>query len=325
MTTRISVLAVVLLVSGCRKEASPHSQVTTPAVAASTPESEEDGPATPWLEAARQKAAGASVVLVWNGASLVARTPEGQVLSELPAVRSDMLDLDLVKDLLWVRDGKRLLVFDLRSPTPRAELIATAPTDVREFVVSSTHGVDDRGASSWTCNDPHFTLNWTKTAPTIDAPGGSIVGTAWLAANWNRHRNEVPEVTGFDAEQNFEMVRLPDTDGCDDDPRVCGRAHRFGATHWMLVLAATHYSTCHGDRCLLFDPRTKKYSPPQGPYRWTAFANADAGSCGPYRFDKSEKWYVSGHAICRTDGSCEEVSGRVLDWADPGPQAGSAG
>ena len=323
MVARFGVLAVLLLASGCRKETAPHSQVTAPMIAASKPDSARDAAATPWLEAARQKAAGAGVLLVWRGASLVAQTPEGQVLAELPAVKSDVLDFDPVKDLLWVRDAERLLVFDLRSPVPRAELIATAPADLPGFVVFRTgQWDDDRGASSGECNDPYFTLSWNKTNPTTDAHDTSIVGTAWLAANWSRRRNKVPEPTGFEAEQSFETVRLPDTDGCDDS-RVCGRAHPFGATHWMLVLAATDYSACRGNRCILFDPRTKKYSHPHGPYHWTAFKSADAGSCGPYRFNKSETWYATDDSICRTDGACQKVSGRVLDWTDPGPRAGS--
>jgi hypothetical protein len=279
----------------------------------------------PWLEAARQKAAGAGVVLIWKGASLVARTPQGQVLAELPAVKSDLVDFDPVEDLLWVRNGDRLLVFDLRSPVPRPELIATASATVPGFVVSSTDRWDDSHvASAGPRNDPHVTLNWTKTNPTIDVHHASIVGTAWLAANWSRRRNKVPDPTGFEAEDNFDIIHVPDSGGCDD-PRVCGRAHQFGSTHWKLVLAATHYSSdCGGDRCLLFDPRTKKYSRPRGPYHWTAFKNAEVGSCGPYRFDKSETWYATDDSICGTDGTCEKVDGRLLDWTEPGPRAGSA-
>jgi hypothetical protein len=321
MRAHVAILSVALSTLDCQKVDSPRpNDVVTP-IASPVRDAAPDRTTTPWLEAARQKAAGSPVLLVWTGRSLVARTPQGQVLSELPALKSDVLDFEAAGDLLWVRDADRLWVFDLRSPAPRAELIATARADFPGFVVEGPDQPRGYVATSGPCSDPMFALDWTK-KPTIDVHDSSIVGTAWLAANWGRRQNSIPPPPGFNADDDYDFVRIPDTNGCDD-PRICGRAHPFGSTHWMLVLVNTHSLGCRGDRCLLFSPRTQKYSHPDGPYHWTAFKYADAGSCGPYRFDTSESWYATDDSICRTDGSCEKISGRVLDWTEPGPRAGS--
>jgi hypothetical protein len=277
-----------------------------------------------WLETVRSKARGGPALLAWLDSSrLVASTPEGTTIAEIAAVKADEVKLDWRSDLLWIRSADRLLVVDLRAPSPAPQPIVTQLSGPLPFAVAVTSSKSGQYTTvSRACADEKVTLKWDA-RPSVSVAGAKVVGAKWLAQSSNRPLAQGPEAAGFDASSNFDEMKIPSRKGCDS-AEVCGRTEPFGGTGWKLVLVGSKLDRCPGKACLLFDPKSGEYATPRPPLVWAAFKKSKPGSCGPYLFDKSKQWFLTDTSACKSDGTCVVVKGQPLGWADLGAAVGDA-
>jgi hypothetical protein len=282
-----------------------------------------------WIDAIRAKAGSRPALLIWVDARLVAEAPDGAQLGSLAGIPAGAVALDPRMELVWIRQPDRLLVLDLRVPEPKPEIIATKLAGALDFEVRVSRRDTSFATVSRFCEkSPGVVLKWS-TNPKLTSGDGKLVGRRWLASNRDRALIEIPELQNFDAESGWdddrsnglEPVQLPSRKRCQDE-QVCGRFQYFGKLGWQLVLVGNRWDACPGSECMMLDPDRRKFATPPANAPWGTFEETKPGSCGPYRFDRSQVWYFSVASLCKLGGACRALPGRALGWVDPGPVIG---
>ena len=288
-------------------------------------------PAQGWIERVHKRAGDEPVFLVMGDAGLVARTPGGRWTETVASAHVDQALLDSALDLVWVVTGGRLSVVDLRAAKPALTVIATRLPPLAALTIT----VDGEGQPrplAWpsACEvGAAVNLRWTR-APSLEviAEGNTrakLVGRAWLEKNVARPAGrplpfEEIDVAGKPARLPLARDALP----CDSD--ACGHVLPFGNAGWQLVLMGSEAGgDCHEWTCALYDPRRRLFAKPEDPRRWVAAGAVEPGSCGPFAFDRSGRFYLVGEQLCTVGGACSALGGQGVGWLAPGPWLGEPG
>jgi hypothetical protein len=274
-----------------------------------------------------RKAAGAQPVffLLADGA-VEARSVEGALRRTIVSAPVQEGLYDAALDLLWVRREGRLEVVDLRKANPVPVPIVADMGDEGEFVIETRDkrtlripGVCVvRGSVEvkWVDHPSVHVRGFDEGEP----PKPRLVGANWLKQELKRDRRDVKlERATLPAFGATPVVKLPKKLAKCASPAECGTAIPFGGSGWQLVYAGEDQGEdCQHYRCLLRDPATGKFGKPPVPATWLPNVNSSViGSCGPYRFDLSGKWYSSENQLCAAGGTCRALGAALmLGWLD---------
>lgn len=309
--------SLILFACAC-SSAAPAPTAPEPAPAAEPA----PAPAATWIDAVRERAGNAPVMLVATERAIVARTADAVLATAVEGATTGAR-YDAALELVWFQRDGALWVVDLRQSEPSPVAIVRGLGDT-SIVVSGTssYGGIVREAM-------YLELAWIET-PTLEpevmiedfleegqldaARKAEIVGADWLAAHRTRTRSPAP--------QPREAARAtPPADSCED-AEMCGAAQAFGRTGWNLFVAAYSCGDYCYWSCLLTDPATGKVSRPDlvtAPV-WLDLADADdTGSCGPYYFDAAETVYAHADQLCTAGSTCRSQPGPILGFLRPGP------
>ncbi|MDX2051493.1 MAG: hypothetical protein SFV15_03820 [Polyangiaceae bacterium] len=256
------------------------------------------------------------VALVLVNRELSVRTVAGKFSRKLD-VRADAALFDGARDLVWVRDGDRVSVVDLRLTLPYAIPIIVGLPSAAKF------SIDIRGenvASPDLCTrDLDVTLVW-KDEPALATIGWEasevepkIVGQKWLRHELRRPALAKAERITFGSTQTLVPLAagLP---RCAQEGQKCGLAVAFGKTGWQLVYAGyDEPEDCAHPRCVLYNPKTRKFSKPYPPFSWGVLSEEVVGGCGNFRFEPSGRFFLHAGEACSVE-RCVDLGGTDLGW-----------
>jgi hypothetical protein len=250
-----------------------------------------------------------------------ARTGAEQVLAG--AAQRSLYDERL--ELVWYEDGERVWVIDLRTLGSAPVLIAEHVADHSELHVAREQAGLLEPADG--CDSvPVLRLNWSAKpgfeAWYTDVPALASEGSAWLLAERARTARSLPPAQAF-SDSHRESAWSGDGSQCED-PFVCGSSLTFGAgPRQLLLVSARVGSDCWHFECVLRDPQTGSFATaPEAP-SWGAASATQAGSCGPYRFNRDGSAFLVDERLCLSGGSCQALGGRALGWLEPGVTLGA--
>lgn len=311
---RCSLVAPLLVaagLAGCN-----HAQAQQPSPA----------PVASFADTLRKAAAGQPVFFLLAAGVVEARSVNDTVRRSVVAAPVQEALYDPALDLLWVRREGRLEAVDLRKANPTPVPIVADMGEEGEFVVR-TKGkriLRIRGECvvrgsievKWFDHPSVNLLGFDEGEP----PKPRLVGANWLVQELDRGVREVKvQRTSLPALGAPPIVKLPKKVARCATPAQCGTAVPFGGSGWQLVYAGEDDGEdCQHYRCLLRDPATERFGKPPLPATWLPTANSTViGSCGPYRFDLSGKWYGTETQLCATGGACRSLGDALmLGWLD---------
>ena len=90
----------------------------------------------------------------------------------------------------------------------------------------------------------------------------------------------------------------------------------------MVLTSTKTKDHCRSYSCLLFDPKTKKFSSLAEPQAWKKADEVARGSCGPVRFDRQGRYYLLGDKVCTVRDGCRDLGGQGIGWLQPGASLG---
>jgi hypothetical protein len=281
-----------------------------------------------------RKAAGEQpVFFLLAGGAVEARSANESMKRSIVAAPVQEALYDAALELLWVHREGRLEVVDLRKANPTPVPIVANMGDEGEFVIQTkdkrTLRIPDacvvRGSIEvkWLDHPSVHLRGFDEGEP----PKPRLVGTNWLVQELKRGAREIKvERVTLPVFGTSPTVKLPKRLAKCAAPAQCGTAVPFGGSGWQLVYAGEDDGEdCQHYRCLLRDPATGRFGRPPLPATWSPTANtAVIGSCGPYRFDLSGKWYGTGNQLCATGGTCRTLGDALmLGWLDGGQDVGT--
>jgi hypothetical protein len=226
-------------------------------------------------------------------------------------------------ELIWFRDGERFGVIDLRKPVEGPVMLARGMPSEDRFRIERG---SERVRTSDGCDLPYVSLTWSE-APVLEAflseaPELRIEGGAWLAAELARPARAV----GQDHALSGAKLKLPKKAAQCERPVACGASGAFGDGGKLLVLVREELGgDCIDRACLLYDPGTERFATPPKAEAWGAAQATAPGSCGPYLFDRTQRWFLVDHRLCSLEQGCRDVGGESLGWLVPGDSVGVPG
>ncbi len=272
----------------------------------------------------RKAAGGVPVLLASVNDAVEARSADGKLKLLIAPAPIEAAVYDAELELLWVRRRESLEVWDLREIKPRAIPIVVEMGDLAEFSIErGSHHV----GPEWCMVSGTLRVSWSK-RPSLQAmgldgdevrPPPRLVGSAWLVDELDRPLRSVSLTRSDPTLGESTRVPLPRKVAACPDPQDCGRAVPFGSTGFTLVTASEESGDCEHYRCLLFDPRTKRFGKPPLPDKWSPKAQKSMlAECGLYHFEPGGKWFAIDDRICAVKGACATLGDSVaaIGWLD---------
>jgi len=226
--------------------------------------------------------------------------------------------------LFWYRDGSELKVLDLNAADSSAVTVANGLPKIDRFAIidhAAEAYVDDG------CDElPTLQLKWTAD-PSFDffeeGVEPQITNREWLKRELERKPREVG--TYQELSDGGNRARVPKRLLSCETRGACGNALPLGDTGVELVLVRQRAGgDCVHTACMLHDPKTKQFAKPPHGESWGKADKSQLGSCGPYRFDRTNSKYLVDNQLCTAQG-CKTLKGPALDWLEPGDVIGQAG
>ncbi len=234
------------------------------------------------------------------------------------------------QELIWFKSKGTLSVIDLRAKTRK-------PVAIAKKMPPGAFGVSGVSTAGWNTDYAGiYPVIVVGKKPKVGQDAGAygeiwedqdkaarklikkvkIVGARWLKAQAKRKAR--PLSTPVNTEV-VGKVTLPAGTECEDDD-TCGEARAFGGTGLQLVV--TEYGcgdACHMS-CVLYDPKSKKFTSPSAGGAWSA-TPSDEADCFDYQFSPSGTSYVSGSSRCevgKTISCTSSADWAYVGWVDGG-------
>jgi hypothetical protein len=225
--------------------------------------------------------------------------------------------------LVWLIDGDRLSVVDLRVPGAAPVVVARGVPAVGHLSISHP---PQSAETEDGCDVPYLSLDWAEPAKIeavlTQAPDLRIENPAWLHAQLARPARVAGKRRAFTSER----VRLPPKLLDCEDKQACGASVAFGTRGLSLVrVLEKPGGDCVQRACLLRDPRTRLFATPAQAEVWAPPEITPRGTCGPFLFDETATAYLAGHQLCAPDRGCQDLKGNALGWLVPGDTVGAPG
>jgi hypothetical protein len=227
--------------------------------------------------------------------------------------------------LFWYRDGAQLKVLDLDDLDAAAVTVADGLPQIDRFYIvgQSTSADPDDGCDELSSLE----LKWT-TDPSIESTEETEVPPRITNREWfQREIDRKPRKIGVrtDLSNADAHVRLPKRLVACEVPGVCGGLAPLGETGVELVLVRQLAGgDCVHTACMLRDPKTKQFAKPPHGEAWGRADKSRLGSCGPYKFDRTNQAYLVDRQLCTAQG-CKALAGPAIGWLEPGDVVGEPG